>query len=1388
MSKNTILVNVLGQKTSALVDSGAAVTIISKQFFEKTAFNGSKLQTPNFPNVVGASGRRLEVLGKLDLEFTINGAQYSFCVHVVDGLHHSFILGVDFLCATNTTLTFSGTNTMHIPDDNGSPNVCTISTNAGLGRLSKPIMVPQRSEMNVEIKISRQKHNVEVLLEPHENLFSKGLNAAKCLVKIKGSHAVFRIMNPNFHDVYLPHNFIVAHAMEIDEKQIFPFDCQNQNKPKGPTINQISPDIENHAQIQFNLENADLDPSQKQELLKFLHEHRDNFAKDLTELGKTGLHKHHIEIQPGSRPVRLPFYRTSPQATREIDKQLQEMLENDIIQPSNSEWHSPVVLVKKKNNTYRFACDYRALNKITVPMSFPLPHIESVFDTIGEAKAAYFTNLDLMSGFWQMELDEGSRQKAAFITQSGVYEWKRMPFGLQNSPISFQTLMSNVLRGLNWKSVLVYVDDILIFSKSFDEHLKHLGQVFDRLKEANLKLQPAKCHFAVKKLKFLGHIISKNGIQVDPEKTKAMSEFPVPKTQKQVRSFLGMANYYRRFIHNFAKIATPLNAMLSKDKKIEWTESCQEAFDKLKNKLLTAPVLAYPDPDRPFILTCDASDTAIGYVLGQLDDDNKEYVIAYGGKSLTPDQKKFNTTEKECLAVLSGIEAYRPYVVHSKFTVVTDHKALVWLQTAKHTGRLERWALKLQEYCFQIIHRPGKSNCVADALSRRPYVEEEVSTHKINVLDSQPITTEPETENELDVEERYVTPAQETDNVDEEERCYIQVHLGYTNDPKEINWVGINEIDTEPQGVDHTNLSQLQQECPDFQHIYKYLKDNVLPEDLRLRDVTVAESKHFSLVDDILYHWYQRRVKKLPEVDLEEEVKFIKQIALPRELRKNALHAYHDSLAGGGHLGIEKVRTALVLKYYWPRMYQDVINYVKSCDRCQHAKKDYNPAKPPMAALPITKRFDRWHIDILGPLYKTTEGYEYILVCIDSFTRWIEAFPLRTQSAKETATILFQQIFCRYGAPRVLFSDRGRNFMSKLVNALCEMFDITQHHTSAYHPNTNGLVERQNSTIAASLRSYCGGTSQEEWPKTLHGVLMAYRKSPSMHSTEHSPYQLVFGEEMRLPFDVSLQPKDNLPREAQENIQEVLQQLKVTNEIAQSNIQKHQARNKERHDLNTKLPDFQLGDKVLIKINKVPKGLSSKLHDKADGPYEIIRLGPNFTYKLQRCSDNKIHQSMMNATNLKLYHDPEEHRGHLDEDNRPPPQQQQQQQQQLHDQSNAADQHRDDQTDNQDQPPEDQQQTADDTDTDDPLRDDGSQQPDQPVPAIPPHDPNKQWKLKGFLAGRFRNGRREIRVEWDDGTKTWEPDHCFDGKVLEEINRKFTKIGTRRKTCFKRKT
>lgn len=324
-------------------------------------------------------------------------------------------------------------------------------------------------------------------------------------------------------------------------------------------------------------------------------------------------------------------------------------------------------------------------------------------------------------------------------------------------------------------------------------------------------------------------------------------------------------------------------------------------------------------------------------------------------------------------------------------------------------------------------------------------------------------------------------------------------------------------------------------------------------------------------------------------------------------------------------------------------MHSDIVEYVKSCDRCQRAKRDFNPAKPPMNPMLPAQKFERWHIDILGPLYQTNDGQEYILLCVDAYSRWVEGFPMKSQTAEETAKVLFREIFTRYGAPKVLFSDRGRNFMSKLVNASCEIFDITQHHTSAYHPKTNGLVERQNSTLAQSLRTYCNN-AQNKWPELVPSILMAYRKSPSMHSTEFSPFFLLFGEEMTLPYDVALEPLENMSRDAKAYIKEFLENLKVHDKIAKENIRWHQEQNKIRHDLEENVPNFQLNDLVLIKVNKVPKGLSSKLFDKSEGPYRIVEIGPNFTYKLRRCSDNKLHASMMNASNLKYYHDPEIHR------------------------------------------------------------------------------------------------------------------------------------------------
>ena len=407
------------------------------------------------------------------------------------------------------------------------------------------------------------------------------------------------------------------------------------------------------------------------------------------------------------------------------------MLDHNIIRPSSSPWSSPVVMVRKKDSTWRFCIDYRKLNAATCRDAYPLPWIDSTLDSL--AGATYFTTLDLASGYWQVAVEEKDKGKTAFSTSDGHFEFNVMPFGLTNAPATFQRLMECVLAGLVGEECLIYLDDIIVFSSSFKEHLLRLTRIFQALRNAGLQLKPSKCCFAYNEVWYLGHVVSKAGIRPDNDKIKAVSNYPVPKNVKEVKQFLGLSNYYRRFVKDYAQIAEPLHKIQRKSKQpFHWDNTCQLAFDNLKQKLITPPILAYPDFSLPFIVYSDASNTAIGGLLGQLQND-KEVVISYWSRQLTKAERNYSTVEREALAAVSIIKEFYPYLYGFTFKLITDHNPLTSLQAVKDVGgHLSRWLMYLQQFDFSEEHRARKHHTNADTLSRIPPADVVMSlTHSL---------------------------------------------------------------------------------------------------------------------------------------------------------------------------------------------------------------------------------------------------------------------------------------------------------------------------------------------------------------------------------------------------------------------------------------------------------------------------------------------------------------------------------------------------------------------------------------------------------------------------------------------------------------------------------
>ena len=458
--------------------------------------------------------------------------------------------------------------------------------------------------------------------------------------------------------------------------------------------------------------------AQKDQLLKLLATYEESlFATKARPIGRVWSGKHVIETLPGRGPISQRLRPMAPAERTIVREEVQKMMEQSVIRPSSSPWASPIVLVKKKDGSTRFCVDYRKLNDITIKDVFPLPRTTDLLESFQGSK--YFSTLDAAAGYWQIPMDEDSVQKSAFISIEGLFEFLVMPFGLCNAPATFQRTMNCLLAGINGISCLVYLDDIIIFSRSFEEHLQSLEQVFRRLVEGGLVLKVSKCRFAVEQVEYLGHIVSANGLKPDPRKIEKLRTFPQPKNITELRAFLGFAGYYRRFIKNFALMAAPLFQLLKDNQPFEWKEEQEIAFKHLIHTIESDAILSHPQFDKPFIVDADASGTGLGGVLSQ-ECNGLEKPVAFISRHLSAQEQGWHIRDKEALAIIWALESFRHFIVGSEFTVRTDHSSLKWLLEAK-TGRHGRWAVRLMEFGpFQIKHRSGKEHTNVDALSRIP--------------------------------------------------------------------------------------------------------------------------------------------------------------------------------------------------------------------------------------------------------------------------------------------------------------------------------------------------------------------------------------------------------------------------------------------------------------------------------------------------------------------------------------------------------------------------------------------------------------------------------------------------------------------------------------------
>ena len=792
-----------------------------------------------------------------------------------------------------------------------------------------------------------------------------------------------------------------------------------------------------HLQEMFNKSTVNLSREQQSKFRELLKKHSSVFASSDLDLGEFSAVEHTIETGQAA-PIKQKMRRTPIHFVGEEKKHLDQMLKAGVIQPSSSEWAAPPVLVRKKDGNVRWCIDYRRLNKVTKKDVFPLPLIEDCMDALQGNE--WFSKLDANSAYWQIPLESSAREKTAFITKDGLFEFVRMPFGLCNSPATYSRAMGKILNGLTWNTVLAFLDDICVLGKSVEDHFHNLDTVLQRFSDFGLKLKPRKCEFFRTQVSFLGRVVSQTGVELSPDSVEAIQGWSTPTSMKGLMSFLGLVNYHRQFIQGYSDIAAPLYAIVGAKKDFLWGPEQDKAFAALKEALLTPPVLSIPTTDDPFILDTDASDVAIAAELIQVQN-GAEKVIAYGSFALTGEQRRYCTTRKELLAIIRFTRQFKTYLLGRPFKVRTDHASLVWLLNFKHPeGQLARWLEELSQYDMTIVHRPGRLHRNADALSRMPtedFCGNYTGHGDLKALPCGGCAYCSRAQHNWD---SFIT---EVDDVGQlRDRSGGTSSTPVSGEIQRVSWA---------QALTPEEIRDAQKSDEELAIIVKWLEGEGVPDENVLAMGSPA----------MKFYWVNKDLMKLKDTILMYSKGDKDLILTPRGLVESVLNLAHN-IPSGGHQGVHRTKARVKDRFFWYRMTKDIRHHVLGCGVCSLNKKAHRKARGELNLFQAGSPMERVHLDFLGPLPRTAAGNENILVLVDQFTKWVECIALPDQTALTTAKAMVE-VFGRLGFPLEIFTDQGRNFESELFKSVCDLLHIHKARTTPYHPSSNGQVERFNS-------------------------------------------------------------------------------------------------------------------------------------------------------------------------------------------------------------------------------------------------------------------------------------------------------------------------------------